>query len=1560
MTMISNYTVLEEVQKKGKIKVFRGYKKDNRTQVLVKILKKDPSNLVEVSRLLNEFEVTRDLDIDGIIKPAAVEQTDSYFAVIVNDLGTVPLKEYFGSRMIGPWLFTDVAMQLAEIISQVHEHGIVHRNLNPDNILIHPDTGNVYVTGFGSAAYVSSENSSLSSPDPDLVYEYISPEQTGRLSKSVDQRSDLYSLGVIFYELLTDRLPITAKSEAEWVHAHITGKPLAPDKIKPNIPSAISGIVMKLLEKNVEERYQSAYGLAWDIKECMKQLIETGMIEDFTIGQKDVYSSFQLPLKLYGRDEEEEKLKSIFDRVCDGSAEAVFISGYPGIGKTELVNKILKPLTIEKGYFISGKTDQLKKNIPYAPFTEAVRALIMQLMTESDKDLDYWRKTILNVLGRNSSVIAEIIPELEYITERQPPADELPPKEAENRFFMVFRDFINIFARKGRPLVIFLDDLQWADVSCIRLIDYLISEANLSSLLLAAAYRDNEIDDSHPLVEILKSTEECHSNSNHIHLSPLGWRETFRLVADTLHTTPENTAELSEVLYSESGGNPFFLRQLLMLIYDNDYLYFDIRSGSWKWDIEAVKKLDLNHDVTQLFVQKLKDVSKETLEIMKMASCIGSSFDLRTLSVLTGKTVEETASGLIASVHEGLILPVRNLSSDYVQAEPSEYRFLHDKVQQAVYSLVDENERKENHLAIGRLLLQKASDAGFVDRVLSIMDHFNRSLELIGDSEERLMLARYNLEAGRKARAAAAYESALRYFRYGRELLSDDSWHSTYKLSYDLYIELAQAEYLSGNADAAEELFNIVIQNSATELERAGIYSLKIILYASMGRYDEAVNTGITALRNLGVSIPVKPKKLDFIKEFLIFKWNMKNKRIEDLTNLPEIDDPEQRMIAELLSRLSTVTMTSHFDLYNYIIIKTGNHSTKHGNSCMASVGYFGYSFIVGDIFGDYRSSERYARVCIDLAEKYGHSASKCIIYFVVGTFTVHWTKHLSYSLNYMNKAVAYGKEAGDILILGYAHCMILETQYFLGIPLPEITRLIKEKEEIAKSLKHDNLAINTEIYKRAASALQGLNFDSLANGLSEFDSEEFIALVQGDATSLATYYFHKMYLNYMTGFYFEALTAARNIDTLSDAITGFMISAEYIFYYSLIITAVFEKLPSWEQGRCFRLLKKNQRKLKKWAKFCKENFLHKLLLVNAEMARMQNRDSQAMLLYDQAVRSAQENGFLQGEALANELAAKVYLSRGMTRIARMYMEDSCSAYKKWGALNKIRQLKGLYPELIDMEDLSTEKDSSEKLLEDIISISSAGLDKRADTSFFLDKAAESILNETDINTLLAGFLDLSAACIGADRAYLILNKGGNLFAKAVKDNNSLADITKPIPLEECSKLSKAVVRYAARTHETVIINCGEQKEIFDADPYIAGSKTKSIACLPLLFQGSAVGVLYFENSLMPGVFNNEVLDSLKLLTAQLACVEKIHSYLQEDTDKSGEDAASYLLEPLTEREMEVLYLIAEGMSNKEIAGRLNITINTVKGYVKNIYQKLGVNRRVQVIVKAKELNILK
>lgn len=1271
MSELLNYTVLEEVHKDSNTKIYRGIEKENQTKVIIRMVKKEASNLTEVSKLLNEFEITRILDSDGIIKPLEIEQTDSYFALIYPDTGAVPLKEYIGSHTAGPWLFTDLALQIANIVGRIHERGVVHRNLHPENILIHPDTGTVYITGFGNAAFISSEKNSpaISSLNSEWVPGYISPEQTGRLNIGIDQRSDLYSLGVIFYEILTGRLPVEASTEAEWISAHIIDRPPPPDKINPEISPVIAGIVTKLLAKNIEERYQNAFGLVWDIRKCRRQLIETGRIDTFTIGQKDLLSSFRLPDKLYGRGAEKEQLKSIFYEVCKGSSKLVFVSGHPGTGKTELVNQTLKPLVLGKSYFIYGKTDQLKKNIPYAPLIDAFRALIMQLLTESENELIQWRKKVTGLLKKNCSVITDIIPELEYIIGKQPSSDELSPSEAEKRFLTVFCEFIKIFARKGQPLVMFLDDLQWADAASIKLINCMISEAGLSSLLLIAAYRNNEVNENHPLSQLLKNVDDDQSGKTHIHLPPLNWRQTLTLTADTLHAAPGNVAFLSKLLYRQSGGNPFFLRQLLKLIYDKKHLYYDIQMGSWKWDTEAIRNLNLSHDVLELFMKKLQDVPEETCHVMKIASCLGNSFDLRTLSIVMGKTLEETASSLITSVHEGLVLPTRDQSDEQLPVgypmEQFTYRFLHDKVQQAVYSLMDENEKKEYHLSIGRLLLQKCSNLN--DGILTIMDHFNRSLELVEDPEERIQLARYNLLAGRKAKASAAYTSALKYFRFGKILLTCNSWQEAYKLSYDLFLELAQAEYLAGNAEEAEELFDIVLQKAGNEVERAGVYSLKVVIYAKMGRYDDAVNTGIIALGRLGIRIPLHPTKLDYARELLAYKWNMRNKTIEDLSGLPDMSVPEQIMIAELLSRMCSVTMSSHFDLYSYIIVKTGNHSARHGNSHLASVGYFGYSFVAGNILGDYQSGSRYADVCVNMAEKYGHSASKSIIYFAVGAFTVHWTRHASFILEYLRKAVACSKEAGDVLIAGYAHCLILETMYFLSSPLTDIAAEVHEANNIAKSLKHDTLALNSAIYDKVISIMQGVNTGSLTKGISEYDSEKLIGMVKSDKTSMATCYFHKMHLNYMAGRYAEALSAAREAEPFTDSIMGFMISAEYNFYYSLTITAVYEELTAGEKRRAWKRLKKNQKQMEKWAKSCRENYMHKYLMVQAETARLQGRHTDAILMYNKSAESARESGYIQCEALAYELAAKFYLSCGMIRIAGVYIRDSYRLYSRWG-----------------------------------------------------------------------------------------------------------------------------------------------------------------------------------------------------------------------------------------------------------------------------------------------------
>lgn len=1560
MPLSPTYTLLEEISQDNRIRSFRGFIAANHVPVIIKMIQAEACDLADVSRIINEFKIAQALNMDGIIKPIELLQRESCFALIMEDAGAVPLREYTGNQAVDLGTFVNIAVQLADILGRIHDRGIIHGGLSPDNIFIHAGTGKAYLTGFGNASIISSESNSesLIPIGFDRPYEYISPEQTGRLSAGLDQRSDLYSLGVIFYEMLTGSLPIKAESEAEWLHAHITSKPLPPEKINPRIPLAVSGIIMKLLEKNPDERYQSAFGLMLDLEECRRQLNQKGRIEYFTIGSKDINYSFQLPQKLYGREWEKDLLESVFDRVCKGSREIVLVSGYAGTGKTVLINQFLKPLVLGRGYFISGKMDQLRKNIPYAAFLDAFRNLIMQLMTESEKQLSYWKKTILRVLKKNSSVMTELIPELEYIIGKQPPAEILSPKEAEYRFSMIFRDFMGIFADRKHPLVIFLDDLQWADNACIKLINSLIGDTNLSSLLLVLAYRQNEVSEAHPLARLVKRPAADRANITHIQLAPLDWMQTSRMVADTLRVEPENVASLSEILYRESGGNPFFLKQLLMLIHDNRLLYFDTSGGSWQWKIKEIQNLNLGNDVQHLFLKKLQNIPKETLEILKLASCIGNSFNLQTLAEALGMTAEAAVLNLIPAVHEGLVLPAAN------QKESSEYRFLHDKVQQAVYSMIEEKEKKEMHLVLGRLLLRKAKDGKSLNEdILSIMDHFNRSLDLVHDPDERLHLAGYNLLAGRKAKSTAAYDSALQYFRYGSALLPDRCWEADYKLSYDLYLELAQAEYLSGNEKLAEKLFDTVIQKAATELERAGIYSIKILLYASSGKYDEAVNTGILALGRLGMKIPAHPAKADYIKEMITYIWNMRNKKIEDLVNLPELTDPVQKKIAELLSRLSSVTMSTHPDLYSYIIMKTGNHATSHGNSYMTSVGYFGYSFTMGIILGNYKTGGRLANVCIELAEKYGHSASQCIIYFVIGSFIVHWNQHLSKALEYMEKAIQHGKEAGDVLIMGYANCMILETRYLLGTSLTEMEKEAEAKNETASLLKHGNLAINAAIYERIVSMLQGKGRKPLTESMAEFENQEFVDYVKGDNTSLATYYIHKIHLSYLAGDYCKALEAARRVEPLYHAILGFMINAEYTFYYSLVIIAIFNEFSWPEKRRYWRVLQKNLKQLKKWAHSCKENFMHKYLLVRAEISRLKNKNSDAMTLYNMAIDSAQENGFLQTEALANELAAKFYLSLDMEEIAKIYMRDALGAYRKWGAMAKVQQLNELYPQLAADTQLHAEKDNKVQLVDGMLRISPSDHSKSAEMldTYYLEKAVRSISNETDISKYITSFLELAVEYVGADKGFLLMYKDTDLIIEAKKESSSEAAAICSIPLEEAAGLSKAVVRYVVRTQETVIVNCGngDEKGIFDYDLYIARSKSKSIGCIPLVFQKSALGVLYFENSLVPGVFSAELLESLKLLVVQIAYVEKMQSHLDESAVVKTAEALPYHIDPLTEREMEVLKLIAEGMSNKEIADHLHITINTVKGYIKNIYQKLGVSRRVQVVTRARELNLL-
>jgi len=1555
MLILPGYVIGDQIHESSKVKVYKGYTLHGMTPVILKVMEKKSADRVKMANFYHEFEITRNLEIEGIIRPEKIVQTESVIALISRDFGAVSLKKYIQNHRMNIKEFLKIAIQLSDTLDRLHNRGIIHGDLKPGNILIDADNEKVYIIDFSSAISVFSKNQGALPYNPERTYEYMPPESTGRLNIGVDCRSDLYSLGVMFYELITGVTPFRADDPDSWVQAHITQTAKPPHEVAGSVPRTVSAIIMKLLEKSPDERYQSANGLLHDLKECYNQLAETGEVGFFKIGCNDIPGGFSISRDLVGRENEKQILIDAFGRIAKGKTETILVSGDPGIGKTMLVDTSLKALASEKGFYISGKFDQLKSSIPYAPFVSAFGSLIRQLMTKSEKELNEWKKAIQNAIGRRGAVIAHVIPEIEWIIGKQQPMDELPPKEAQNRFLMVFRDFVRVFARRGHPLVIFIDDLQWADYSSINLFKYLSRDANLRHILFVGAFRDNELNEGHPVSGLLEemNTGEYSGQCSIINLKPLQEHDFAQIIARSLNSDDNGIGLLSEVLYRKTGGNPLFLGQLLAYIREEGLVYFE--QQGWKWNVEAIDRLELGEDVLDLLVNKLDRLPKETREILKIAACIGNRFDIYAVSRVCGKTTGETVSCLMPALLEGLIVAQKQLNNTGA-GEAYEFEFLHDRVQQAVYSSIPGHEKKEKHLAIGKIFLEHAI---IEEKVMFIMDHFNRSIDLIQNAEDRIKLAGYNLMAGRKARLSAAYSSALQYFRSGRLLLSGNSWETDYKLSHDLYMELAQAEYLSANIDIAEKYFNIVIEKARNELERAEVYSLKVILYASAGKYNEAVHTGIMALRKLGVRIPINPTRFDCFKELLQYKWQMVGRKIESLEFLPEMKKTGNIRAADLLSRMTSVTMSSHPDLYSYLILKSGNFAVRYGNSEMACVGYLGYGITEGSVLGNYKEGKKYAEISLKLVEKYGKSPSKCIIYFVIGSLIHHWTKPAKEGLEYLKKAVKSAIEAGDLLIMGYAHCLLLENQFIMGMKLEDILEEVRKKREIANRIKHENLSINVEIYERTVLALIGKRGDKLTEIAAELNNEQLAGLAKKDNSSNATWHIRIMQLYYFMGEYRKALDEAEQVMPYMGSILGFLLQSEYIFYYSLIITAVYPELSHKKKRVYRRKLKNCHRQLEKWAKSCKENFEDMYLLVSAEIARINNQKELSMHLYDKAIQSAGDNRHIYIEALANELAAKYYLSAGLYKIAGIYMVDACRGYMLWGSYLKIKQLKNAYPVLTEeiiLDENMANKDMAYPEKRKIEEESSESVSTTTGTDVdFMDRIIESIYSEPDINKLLVKFIDVSIKSIGAIRGYLILEKSGELYIEAGKDSSTGKTVTGSIPIEEYPDISKTVVRYVARTLETVVLNCDDQTGIFAVDPYIAESNPKSIACLPVLFQGISLGVLYFENNLIAGAFAHKRVESLKVLSSQVAFAKKFQSYLEKDYEKADKK----LVEPLTERELEVLRLISDGMSNKEIADKMVITINTVKTYIKNIYDKLGVNRRVQVVARAKELNIL-
>ncbi|MBH8578323.1 AAA family ATPase [Nostocaceae cyanobacterium CENA369] len=1482
MFNFSDYQVTEKLYDSSNSLVYRGHQLEDGQPVILKMLKQAYPPPEKIAWFKREYETTRSIHLPGVINVYSLENIENYWVIGLEDFGGESLNQIIPKRQFTIAEFLHLAIEIVDILGQVHQQHIIHKDINPSNIILNQKTGKLKLIDFGISTTLSRENPTFRNPNVlEGTLAYISPEQTGRMNRAIDYRTDFYSVGVTFYELLTEQFPFPTDDVLELVHCHIAKQPTPPHEFKPEVPSMISAIVLKLMAKNAEERYLSAYTIKADLEECLRQWQTKGQIDPFLIAHHNISDQFKIPQKLYGREREISTLLAAFDRVSQGASEMMLVSGYSGIGKSVLIQEIYRPLTRQHGYFIAGKFDQFKRDIPYASLIQAFRSLTQQLLTESNAEIDKWQEKLQVALGENGQIIIEVIPEVELIIGSQPPVPDLPPAELRNRFNFVFKKFINIFTQSEHPLVIFLDDLQWADRASLELIQLLIIAADQKYLFIIGAYRDNEVSEAHPLIQSLEEIEKAKVTINKILLSPLALNDVTQLIADTLFVESTTAKTLAQLLHEKTGGNPFFINEFLKNLHSEGWLCFNYASQEWQWDLEQIKKQPLADNVVELMTKNVKQLPLKTQDVLKLAACIGNQFDLKTLAVIYEKSIRETATDLRSALQSGLIVPlsyayqlveldVEGLSGQLV----AEYKFAHDRIQQAVYLLIPKADTQAVHLRVGKLLLQNTSSEELEQKLFEIVNQLNKGRELINRRTERDKLALLNLQAGKKAKSSTARQSAFNYFQLGLSLLGKKSWSQQYSLTLDLYVEAAEAAYTIANYYEMERLTKVVLQKAQTLLEKARAYEVKMQAYCAQIKFIEAIKTGLEVLKLLGVELPEQPNQSDLTREIEQIKFALAGRQVKELIDLPQMTDPHKLAAMRVLNYLHSPAYIAINQLSLVNWCRQVNLSFQYGHSADSAFPYAGYGIILC-LIGELEAGYQFGQLALKLLERFKDQTFKARTYVMYQLFLKHWNEPLRDTSSFYLQAYQSGIETGD---LEYAASAMVSYAYALYLSGVE---LIDAKKEMAKAITATSQTQQeaylhwTQIYMQAILNLMG-QADNPCRLIGEvYDEQKMmpVHLAAKDRTAMMHAYSHKLPLCYLFQEFRQAVENADQFEEYAaNAGSSFILPTTYL-YDTLARLAVYPHVSEAERKEILRKVAAKQEKMELWAKQAPMNFLHKFYLVEAERARVLGKDSEAREYYDRAITLAHENEYLNEEALAYELAGKFYLARNQNHVARHYLQDAYYTYQCWGAVAKVKNLEAQYPQFLAKVSIDTLQTSLNFSMTDSSQTTSGVLDLNS-----VLKASQTISGEIIPNKLLEKLMKITIENAGAQKGLLILDKQGNwvIEAEGTIDSDKVTTL-QSLPVNSVNSasqtpfLSVAIINYVVRTHENVVLSDAAHQGQFTHDPYIVATQPKSILCTPLLNQGKLSGILYLENNLTTDAFTSDRIEVLRILSTQAA-----------------------------------------------------------------------------------------
>jgi len=1508
MQKILNYQLLKQIYASDRTVVYRAHEELSQKPVILKLPNYPYPNFKHLTQYRNAYTLVKKFNFPGVVKMLALEKFEQRLMLVMEDFGGISLYQYLSRQDTSDFKiisldmsqFFDIALQIINPLEKLHNHQIIHKDIKPQNIIINPQTKKIEIIDFSSTTKLPKEVPEIRNPNTlEGTLAYISPEQTGRMNRGIDYRSDLYSLGATFYQLLTGQLPFTSEDPMELVHCHIARTPKAIIDINPNIPEPVSAIVFKLMAKMPENRYQKVAGLRYDLEKCQYEWENNRQIKLFNLGIRDRSNSLIISEKLYGREKEVEKLLKAFDRVSNqeqSQSELMLVGGFSGIGKSALVNEVHKPIVEKRGYFISGKFDQFQRNLPFSAWLNAFAELIEQILSESQEKLEAFASELQKILGEEAQAIIDVIPELELLIGKQPPATELSPSAAENRFNLLFLKFISVFARSNHPLTIFLDDLQWADLASLKLIKLVMEKTEINYLLLIGAYRDNEVNTGHPFILTVEEIQKTGVIVNQIILSALSKSALNNLVADTINYSLEEALLLTEQIYLKTAGNPFFATQFIKYLHKEKLIYNHYNQCKWLFNLAKIKILAATGDVVELMATKIKKLPEFTQELLQLAACISNQFDLKTLSIVCEKSLSETALYLWNALSEELIFPIDETYKFY-QGEKDDnwldiadlqtpiYSFLHDRVQQAAYSLIPKKNKQRTHLKIGRLLLNNTTEEQLEEKIFAIVNQLNYGLELITETKERENLASLNLKAGRKAKISTAYEAAIAYYQTGISLLAENSWEKQYELTLRFHEEKAEATYLNGEFEEMDKLINVVLEKADTLFDKVKVYDIQIQACIAQAKLPEALNIALSVLSLFGIDFPANPSQ-SYNQEFLQkTKSKLREKKISELINLPLLQDQEKLALMQILSSLFTISFLGKPELLILACCQPINLSLNSGICSLFAYSCVNYGFLLCIVEQDINTGYEFGKLGCEILEKFNSKELKAKVLQIFCFGIKHWTKPIHEIVPQFLEIYKIGLETGDLEYTGYASIQYCGYGYLSGIALDKLEPEITKHSNSLKQIKQGGNYYYNQICHQAVLNLIGHTENPELLLGTVFDEQKFIPFYESvnDSYGLFLIYFYKLILSYLLGNFQESKNNGVVAGKYTNVIAGLFYFPAYYFYNSLTQLALYPTAAVGEQEKILEQVSANIEQMKFWAQHAPANHSHKYYLMKAEYHQMKNEKLEAIEAYEKAIALATEHKFIQETAIANELAAKFYLQWGKTKIAKTYMLEAYFGYTNWGAKVKVQDLEKLYPDLLKSVFVgsSENNDQINNSIRTTKTPTTKGGENILDLRTIL-KVSQTLSREVKLENLLSTLIQWMMENAGAQKCALILLKDQKLILEGMShivdtviptDNNQcLQNFERPVISVSASQdLPQTLINYVWRTQKFQVLDDATIQTTWVNDPYLKRKQPRSILCTPIIKQSKLIGIIYLENNLITGAFTPERLQLLEMITTQAA-----------------------------------------------------------------------------------------